>query len=76
MVVRMDTMSEDERAAALALLRDPRLIERIVEDFARCGGRGNKQVGRLTENILPVRCFTEHHAPRCRTYHSSDTKID
>lgn len=46
----VDTMSEDERAAALALLRDPRLIERIVEDFARCGVVGeetNKLVGYL-----------------------------
>jgi len=44
------TMSEDERAEALALLRDPRLMERVLEDFARCGVTGeevNKQVGYL-----------------------------
>jgi DNA primase catalytic core len=44
------TMTEDERAEALALLRDPRLLERIVEDFARCGVVGeetNKLVGYL-----------------------------
>jgi DNA primase catalytic core len=44
----VDTMSDDERGAALALLRDPRLMERIVEDFARCGVVGeevNKLVG-------------------------------
>ena len=29
------TMTEDERNAAMELLRDPRLMERIVEDFAR-----------------------------------------
>jgi DNA primase catalytic core len=43
-------MTEDEREAALGLLRDPRLLERIVEDFARCGVVGeeiNKQVGYL-----------------------------
>ncbi len=44
----VDTMSDDERGAALELLRDPRLMERIVEDFARCGVVGeevNKLVG-------------------------------
>jgi DNA primase catalytic core len=38
----------EERAAALELLRDPRLLERIIEDFARCGVVGeetNKLVG-------------------------------
>jgi hypothetical protein len=30
-------LSDEERARALELLRDPRLLERIVEDFARCG---------------------------------------
>jgi DNA primase catalytic core len=44
------TMTDDERADALELLRDPRLLERIVEDFARCGVVGeetNKLVGYL-----------------------------
>ena len=44
------TLTDDERAEALALLRDPRLLERIVEDFARCGVVGeetNKLVGYL-----------------------------
>ena len=44
------TMTEGEREAALELLRDPRLMERIVEDFARCGTVGeetNKLVGYL-----------------------------
>jgi DNA primase len=44
------TISEGDRADALALLRDPRLLERIVEDFARCGMVGeetNKLVGYL-----------------------------
>jgi hypothetical protein len=43
-------LTEDERAEALALLRDPHLLDRIVEDFARCGVVGeetNKLVGYL-----------------------------
>jgi DNA primase len=43
-------MTEEERDAALELLRDPRLVERIVEDFAQCGVVGeetNKLVGYL-----------------------------
>ena len=43
-------LSEQEREEALALLRDPRLVERIVEDFERCGlvgERTNKLVGYL-----------------------------
>jgi len=35
-------LSEEERAEALALLRDPRLLDRIVEDFARCGVVGEE----------------------------------
>jgi DNA primase catalytic core len=44
------TISEKDRADAMELLRDPRLLERIVEDFARCGVVGeetNKLVGYL-----------------------------
>ena len=43
-------LSDEERAEAMALLRDPRLLERIVEDFALCGVVGeetNKLVGYL-----------------------------
>lgn len=43
-------MTEPEREAALALLRDPRLIERIPEDLTACGLVGepiNKLVGIL-----------------------------
>ncbi len=35
-------LTEDERSEALALLRDPRLLDRIVEDFARCGVVGEE----------------------------------
>jgi len=45
------TMTEPEREAALELLRDPRLMERIVEDFAVCGTVGeetNKLIGYLS----------------------------
>jgi DNA primase catalytic core len=44
------TLTDEERAAAMELLRDPRLLDRIVEDFARCGMVGeetNKLVGYL-----------------------------
>jgi DNA primase len=43
-------MSAGEQAEALALLRDPRLMDRILEDFARCGVVGeetNKKVAYL-----------------------------
>jgi DNA primase catalytic core len=44
------TMTAHEHSEALELLRDPRLLDRIVEDFARCGVVGeetNKLVGYL-----------------------------
>jgi len=44
------TLTDDERADAMELLRDPNLLERIVADFARCGVVGeetNKLVGYL-----------------------------
>jgi len=43
-------MSDAERADALALLRDPTLIERIISDFEQCGvigERENKLIGYL-----------------------------
>jgi DNA primase catalytic core len=43
-------INPEEKAAALELLKDPRLMERILEDFARCGVVGeetNKLVGYL-----------------------------
>ncbi|HEY7393185.1 MAG TPA: toprim domain-containing protein [Bryobacteraceae bacterium] len=42
------TMSDEERAAALDLLKDPHLLDRILADFDRCGVVGeetNKLVG-------------------------------
>jgi DNA primase catalytic core len=56
-------MSEQEKSAALELLRSPNLLERIVGDFERCGVTGedtNKQLGylaavsRLLESPLAV----------------------
>jgi DNA primase catalytic core len=44
------SISPEDRAAALDLLRDPRLMDRILEDFARCGIVGeetNKKVAYL-----------------------------
>jgi hypothetical protein len=40
-------MPPEERAAALRLLRDPQLLDRIVDDFAVVGERTNKLVGYL-----------------------------
>jgi DNA primase len=42
------TISDEDRADAMELLRDPRLLERIVEDFARCRRRGDEQARRLS----------------------------
>jgi DNA primase catalytic core len=44
------TVAEGERESALALLRDPKLLDRILADFERCGVVGeeiNKLVGYL-----------------------------
>ena len=41
------TLSEKERAEAMALLTDPRLLDRILEDFERCGVVG-EEVNKLT----------------------------
>jgi DNA primase catalytic core len=43
-------MNDEDRGEALGLLRDPRLLDRILEDFARCGLVGeetNKLIGYL-----------------------------
>jgi hypothetical protein len=43
-------LSDEEREAAMALLRDPKLLDRILDDFERCGVVGettNKLVGYL-----------------------------
>jgi DNA primase len=40
-------LGDEERAAALELLKDPRLVERILEDFEKCGVTG-EEVNKLT----------------------------
>jgi len=43
-------MTAEEKSAALELLRDPRLLERVLEDFEKCGVVGeetNKKIGYL-----------------------------
>ena len=43
-------VAEEDKTSAMELLRDPRLLDRIVEDFARCGVVGeetNKKVAYL-----------------------------
>ena len=56
-------MTDEEEAAALELLRDPRLLERVLEDFEKCGVVGeetNKRiaylaaVSRLLEKPLAI----------------------
>ncbi|HUD73765.1 MAG TPA: toprim domain-containing protein, partial [Terracidiphilus sp.] len=49
-------LTEDERAEALALLRDPRLLDRIVEDFARCG-----MVGEETNKLVSYLGVVSRH---------------
>ncbi len=46
-------MTDDEREEALALLRDPRLLDRIIEDFARCGVVG-EETNKLTGYLAAV----------------------
>ena len=51
-------MSEPEKAAALHLLRDPHLLDRILTDFDRCGVVGeddNKVVGYLAATSRKLR---------------------
>ena len=48
--VKEITLGEEERSAALAFLRDPRLLDRILADFEACGVVGeeiNKLLGYL-----------------------------
>ena len=47
------TMSSAEEQAALGLLRDPGLLERIVADFARCGVVG-EETNKLTGYLAAV----------------------
>ena len=51
-------MTDPDRAAALELLRDPKLLDRILADFDRCGVVGendNKLVGYLAATSRKVR---------------------
>lgn len=46
-------ITEEERGAALDLLRDPRLLDRILEDFDRCGVVG-EEINKLAGYIAAV----------------------
>jgi len=46
-------LSEEEREAALALLRDPRLTDRILDDFERCGVVGER-TGKLVGYLAAI----------------------
>jgi DNA primase catalytic core len=59
----MPQMSAEEQAAALELLRDPRLMDRVLEDFEKCGVVGEETnktisylaaVSRLLEKPLAI----------------------
>jgi DNA primase len=50
-------VSDEDRAAALELLRDPRLLDRIVEDFARCGVVGEETNKRIAYLAAVSRLF-------------------
>jgi DNA primase len=47
------TLDDDERAAALGLLRDPHLLDRILADFERCG-----MVGEETNKLVSYLAVT------------------
>ena len=47
------TLDDDERAAAMELLRDPRLLDRILSDFERCG-----MVGEETNKLVSYLAVT------------------
>jgi DNA primase len=47
------TLDEDERTAAMELLRDPRLLDRILADFERCG-----MVGEETNKLVSYLAVT------------------
>ncbi|MGB8495496.1 MAG: toprim domain-containing protein [Candidatus Acidiferrum sp.] len=47
------TLGEDERAAAMNLLRDPKLLDRILGDFERCG-----MVGEETNKLVSYLAVT------------------
>ena len=47
------TMAEDDRRAALALLRDPQLLDRILTDFDACGLIGER-TNKLTAYLAAV----------------------
>jgi DNA primase len=47
------SLSEEEKAAAFELLRDPRLLDRILADFERCGVVG-EETNKLTSYLAVV----------------------
>ncbi|HEY6369145.1 MAG TPA: CHC2 zinc finger domain-containing protein, partial [Candidatus Sulfotelmatobacter sp.] len=47
------TLSAEEKAEALELLRDPRLLERILDDFERCGVVG-EETNKLASYVAVV----------------------
>ncbi len=66
-------MTAEEKTAAMELLRDPRLLERVLEDFDKCGVVGeetNKRcylaaVSRLLEKPLAIVVQSASSAGKC-----------
>jgi len=52
-IARAVVLSEEERVAAFALLRDPKLLGRILTDFAACGVVG-EETNKLTGYLAAV----------------------
>ena len=55
----VETMTEAERAPAMELLRDPSLLDRVLEDFERCGVVG--------EETNKLRRLSGRHLAQART---------
>ena len=61
-------LTDAETSAALALLEDPHLLNRIVADFERCGVLPLAVVAELVAKLCP-------RAPRCTSTYSSATSF-
>jgi len=49
------SMTEDERGEALTLLKDPKLLDRIIEDLDRCGLVGEESNFQGRRETIPIR---------------------
>jgi hypothetical protein len=54
-------MTDEQRSEALELLRDPRLLERVLEDFDRAGVVGEEK--RTSSSVTSQRSLASLKAP-------------